>query len=97
MPASAQCYMDGRYMGNSTVESGSSGARNGIRTDACYKQYFQFASLDTTGASSAEEVCPCYGDGLRRHHATSHSNLSTVTETRVYFGVAWEKFKISDA
>ena len=46
--------MDGRFMGNSTVEPRASGLRNGIRTDACYKQYFQFASLDTTGAWSVK-------------------------------------------
>ncbi|KAI0732758.1 hypothetical protein C8Q72DRAFT_882111 [Fomitopsis betulina] len=55
MPASAQCYMDGHYMGNSTVEPGRSGARNGIRTDACYKQYFQFASLATTDDDDAAD------------------------------------------
>ncbi|KZT71916.1 hypothetical protein DAEQUDRAFT_644486, partial [Daedalea quercina L-15889] len=47
-PASAECYMDGQRMGTSNVDPGKSGARNGVRTDASYKQYFQFAPLDTT-------------------------------------------------
>lgn len=46
-------------MGNSTVEAWMSGARNGIRTDACYKQYFQFASLDITGALSVNGASFC--------------------------------------
>ncbi|KAH9933774.1 uncharacterized protein B0H18DRAFT_981943 [Fomitopsis serialis] len=46
--AAAECFMDGQRMGSSNVDPGERGARNGVRTNGDYKQYFQFAPLATT-------------------------------------------------